>query len=239
VSKSTPDDGTTLPDDAMARLEELKPGHRGGLFTSDLTVNEFLLVKEAGFSPVGLVLGTSIYHVGLQVGRWSKNQELDVLSQAMYHARELAMARMEAEADVLGADGVVGVRLEVEFKEWGSDIAEFMAIGTAVKADPDNPAGTSWRNHKGQPFTSDLSGEDFYTLIRTGYAPLGLTMGTCVYHIAHRSMGSVISNAGMNLELPEFTQALYDARELAMARMQAVAEALQAEPGSTVPGQRS
>ena len=31
-----------------------------------------------------------------------------MLSQAMYHARELAMTRMQAEADVLGADGIVG-----------------------------------------------------------------------------------------------------------------------------------
>lgn len=220
---------TGLPEDAMKRLRELKPGKNGALFTSDLTVNEFLLVKEAGFHPLGLVLGTSIYHVGLQLGRWSKNQELDVLSQAMYHARELAMNRMEAEAGVLGADGIVGVRLEVEFKEWGRDIAEFLAVGTAVKADPGNPAGTHWRNNKGQPFTSDLSGQDFYTLIRTGYAPLGLIMGTCVYHIAHRTLGNTLSNVGQNAELPQFTQALYDARELAMARMQAEAETLAAE----------
>jgi len=57
------------------------------------------------------------------MGRWGKNQELDTLSNAMYHARELAMSRMEAEADVLGADGIVGVRLEIEFKEFGNDLA--------------------------------------------------------------------------------------------------------------------
>src|SRR5579884_4269889 len=100
----------------MRRLADLRPGAKGGIFTSDLSVNEFLLVKEAGFHPLGLVFGSSIYHVGIQVGRWGKNQELQVLSQAMYHARELAISRMEAEADVLGADGVVGVRLDVEFK---------------------------------------------------------------------------------------------------------------------------
>ena len=100
-----------VPKDAVARLAELKPGSPGAIFTSDLSVNEFLLVREAGFRPLGLVLGSSIYHVGLQFGRWGKNQELDVLSQAMYHARELAMGRMEAEADALGADGIVGVRL--------------------------------------------------------------------------------------------------------------------------------
>src|SRR6201991_4639531 len=125
-----------IPDDAMRRLAEMRPGQRTSLFTSDLSVNEFLLVREAGFRPLGLVLGSSIYHVGLQIGRWGKNQELNVLSQAMYHARELAMSRMEAEADALGADGIVGVRLDVELKEFGSDIAEFMAVGTAVTAEP-------------------------------------------------------------------------------------------------------
>ena len=76
-----------IPEDAMRRLAEMRPGQPGALFTSDLSVNEFLLVREAGFRPLGLVLGSSIYHVGLQIGRWSQNMELDTLSQAMYHAR--------------------------------------------------------------------------------------------------------------------------------------------------------
>jgi uncharacterized protein YbjQ (UPF0145 family) len=141
------------------------------------------------------------------------------------------MTRMEAEADALGADGIVGVRLDVELKEFGSDIAEFIAIGTAVKAEPNAGGGgvDNWRNNKRQPFTSDLSGQDFWTLIRAGYAPLGMVMGTCVYHIAHQRMGSVIGNIGRNVEIEQFTQALYDARELAMSRMQAEAEELHAE----------
>jgi uncharacterized protein YbjQ (UPF0145 family) len=218
-----------VPEDAMRRLAHLQPG-KGGIFTSDLTVNEFLLVREAGFRPLGLVLGSSIYHVGIQLGRWSKNQEMDVLSQAMYHARELAMSRMEAEASALGADGIVGVRLDVEFKEFGADIAEFIAIGTAVKADGADPGpGRSWRNNKGKPFTSDLSGQDFWTLVRAGYAPLDMVMGSCVYHVAHQRFSQVLGNAGRNVEIEQFTQALYDARELAMSRMQAEAEALDAE----------
>jgi len=220
-----------VPQDAIARLAELRPDRAGSIFTSDLSVNEFLLVREVGFRPLGLVLGSSIYHVGLQLGRWSQNQELNVLSQAMYHARELAMTRMEVEADTLGADGVVGVRLDVEMKEFGADIAEFIAVGTAVKAEPDAGGGgvTNWRNNKNLPFTSDLSGQDFWTLIRAGYAPLGMVMGSCVYHIAHQGVRRAIGNIGKNVEIEQFTQALYDSRELAMSRMQAEAEALHAE----------
>jgi uncharacterized protein YbjQ (UPF0145 family) len=229
TAKTLHDEG--VPEDAMRRLAHLQPG-KGGIFTSDLTVNEFLLVREVGFRPLGLVLGSSIYHVGIQLGRWSKNQEMDVLSQAMYHARELAMSRMEAEASALGADGIVGVRIDVEFKEFGADIAEFIAVGTAVKAEPGVDHGDhahGWRNNKGKPFTSDLSGQDFWTLIRAGYAPLDLVMGSCVYHIAHQRFGQVLGNMGRNVEIPQYTQALYDARELAMSRMQAEAEALHAE----------
>jgi uncharacterized protein YbjQ (UPF0145 family) len=219
-----------IPEDAMRRLAEMRPGQSTSLFTSDPSVNEFLLVREAGFRPLGLVLGTSIYHVGFQMGRWNSNQELTVLSQAMYHARELAMTRMEAEADQLGADGIVGVRLEIEFKEFGSDIAEFIAVGTAVAADDQQtPDGQGWRNNQGQPFTSDLSGQDFWTLIQAGYAPLGMVMGSCVYHIAHQRFWQALGNVGQNVELPQFTEALYDARELAMSRMQAEAEQLAAE----------
>jgi len=203
---------TGLPKGAGHRLEELEHG----LFTSDLSVNEFLLVKEAGFHPLGFVMGSSIYHTGIQTRRWGQSQELTKLTEAMYNARELAMTRMEEEADQLGADGVVGVRLDVNYYEWGSDAAEFIAMGTAVKAE----SGASYRNTLGKPFTSDLSGQDFWTIMQTGYVPQGLVMGTCVYHIAHRGMMQALGNAGQNVELPNFTQALYEARELAMTRMQ-------------------
>jgi uncharacterized protein YbjQ (UPF0145 family) len=197
----------------------------GRFFTSDLSVNEFLLIKQAGFEPLGLVVGSSIYHIGLQLRRWGTNQELDVLTQAMYHARELAMTRMEEEADSLDADGIVGVRLEVGRHEWGGELAEFIAIGTAVK----HAAGELHRAPNGRPFTSDLSGQDFWTLLSAGYRPVGLVLGNCVYHVAHQNVASWAQRVGRNVEMPNYTQAIYDARELAMARMQAEAESLEAE----------
>src|SRR5438128_218943 len=126
--------GDDLPVHARERLKSMRSDatHRG-LFTSDLSVNEFLLVKQAGFDPVGLVIGSSIYHIGYQQSNWKQSMEMSVLSQAMYEARDLAMTRMEEEADQLSADGVVGVRLDIGRYEWGEDVAEFIAVGTAVK----------------------------------------------------------------------------------------------------------
>src|SRR5579863_6758862 len=210
-----------LPKEAGHRLEELEHG----LFTSDLSVNEFLLIKEAGFHPLGFVMGSSIYHTGIQARRWSKSQELTKLTEAMYNARELAMTRMEEEADQLGADGVVGVRLDVNYYEWGPDLAEFIAVGTAIK----HSGGVVHRAPNGRPFTSDLSGQDFWTLLKSGHRPLGMVMGSCVYHVAHQSMWKAMKNVGQNVEMENFTQALYDARELAMERMQKEAKQLEAD----------
>ncbi|HTX45364.1 MAG TPA: heavy metal-binding domain-containing protein [Solirubrobacteraceae bacterium] len=214
-----------IPQSGRARIERMREDAKRGFFTSDLSVNEFLLVKQSGFEPLGLVLGSSIYHIGFQQAMWNQSQELGVLTQAMYHARELAMTRMEEEADQLGADGVVGVRLDIGRYEWGADLAEFIAVGTAVR----HRDGVLHRAPGGRPFTSDLNGQDFATLLRSGYRPVGLVIGNCVYHVARQGMMQTFRQMGRNMEMPNFTQALYEARELAMGRMQNEADSLQAE----------
>jgi uncharacterized protein YbjQ (UPF0145 family) len=226
MSQQMTPQGSDLPSHARERLNIMRgDAKHHALFTSDLSVNEFLLVCEAGFDPVGLVVGSSIYHIGYQQARWNQNQEMVVLTQAMYHARELAMTRMEEEANELRADGIVGVRLEVTRHEWGEALAEFVAIGTAIRS----RSGQPYRNARGLPFTSDLSGQDFWTLLRAGYRPVGMVMGNCVYHVAHQGMGQWLKQVGQNVEMTNYTQALYDARELAMERMQAEAISLGAQ----------
>jgi uncharacterized protein YbjQ (UPF0145 family) len=266
------------------------------LFTSDLSVNEFLLVKEAGFDPLGLVMGSSIYQIAPKLpgfGHNSHGSELEEMTRALYHARELAMNRMEEEAEALGADGVIGMRLDVslavnpvrmqwdlyrDWQEWGKstgmperslnlganwqswpklaaaqwsaycqqmgwvpeppapwarpwqkkvayalgqNVAEFVAIGTAIR----HRDGEHYRNKHGKPFQSDLSGQDFWTLVRCGYRPVGFVMGNCVYYVPPNLLQAP---AQTSCELPEYTHALYDARELAIERLQDEAEALDA-----------
>ncbi len=116
---------------------EVRPGYRGRAFTSDLTGQEFWLVVDKGFQPMGLVMGNCIYSMGA-VRNWlvgikgNFQGELKEYSELMYQARELALSRMQYEADLLNADGVIGVDLKVEFmhnNEW----MEVTAIGTAVR----------------------------------------------------------------------------------------------------------
>jgi uncharacterized protein YbjQ (UPF0145 family) len=110
---------------------------QGKAFTSDLSGQEFWLVVDKGYQPLGLVLGNCVYSMGAIGGFLSglkgmMRGEVEQYSRLMYEARELALSRMQAEADALGADGVIAVKLNIEYMH-GNEWMEVTAIGTAVK----------------------------------------------------------------------------------------------------------
>jgi uncharacterized protein YbjQ (UPF0145 family) len=85
-----------------------------------------------------MTMGSCVYHIahqkfGAMMGNMGKNVELEAFTQALYDARELAMARMQAEAEALHAEGIVGVQLRNHSHTWGSHTTEFFALGTAVR----------------------------------------------------------------------------------------------------------
>jgi uncharacterized protein YbjQ (UPF0145 family) len=223
-SKPTGAAASWEPRQAVDRLAVTAGADPNGVFTSDLSVAEYALLCEAGYEPLGFVVGSTIYHVGVQPGNWSENFELEVLTLAMYNAREIAMSRMRSEAQRLNADGIVGVQLLIQDYVWGEDVLEFIATGTAVRA-----PGSGARAPDGGPFTSNLSVQDFYRLLAAGAMPVAFVLGTCVYHIAHQSFRQMLRQAGQNTEMSLFTQGVYEARELALTRMQTEA----AEAGAT------
>jgi uncharacterized protein YbjQ (UPF0145 family) len=217
----TTEPAADLPQHARERIVQMRKAH---IFTSDLSVNEFLLVKQVGFDPVGLVMGSSIYQIAPPISNPSQSSELTSLTQALYEARDHAMTRMEEEAEALGADGVIGVRLQMNLHAFGRHIAEFVAVGTAIR----HRHGEHYRNKKGRPFTSDLTGQEFWTLVRAGYRPVGFVMGNCAYYVAPDELNASEGDF-RNQELVGYTHSLYDARELAIERLQAEAEELEAE----------
>lgn len=216
-----------LPLNARDRLYEQaqRQGTPQHIFTSDLSVNELTLIGEAGYEPLGQVMGSSIYHVGWQwmpsySGGWSgMSGELSVLTEAFYNARHLAIGRLQQEAQMLSATGVVGVRLERKQYEWGAGLLEFAAIGTAVREKDTPPTQTP-------PFISDLSGNDFWMLRQSGFRPVGFALGNCTYYQVPTwntqsvTTGGIFGGGWQNQELYDYTQALYSARSLAMSRME-------------------
>lgn len=190
---------------------------------SELSVTEFLTLSRLGFFPHGLVIGSAVYDAGSQYDWRVATHEVTSLSQAMHQARRFALGRMREQAAQLGAEGVVDVRLEVEHHVWrgGRQVAKFVAMGTAIgfdaaRAPTELASAPSLRLASGAPFTSDLTGTDFVTLLRAGYRPVTLAMGVCVYGLDPRELRKY---AGRDEEIGVYTQAFFDARETAMSRL--------------------
>jgi uncharacterized protein YbjQ (UPF0145 family) len=107
-----------------------------GVVTSDLTPQEMWNLNKMGYAPLKLLIGTSVYSLGLIGGVTSffksfTKGEIPELSKLIYEARENALAILNKEADAIGADEVVGVKTYIY--QLGSGLIEFLAIGTAVK----------------------------------------------------------------------------------------------------------
>jgi uncharacterized protein YbjQ (UPF0145 family) len=181
-------------------------------FTSELSIDEVLLVEEVGFEPVELVTGASFFLLTGLGEPQGPSSELETLSEVLARARREAMDRLHQQVVACGADGVVGMRVEITHQR---SEASFLAIGTAVRRR--DGQGAAWRDAQGMPFTCNLSGQDVWALVRGGFRPLALVHGVCAYHVVRRWLGDDAPSS----EDERATRGVYDARELAMSRMQA------------------
>ncbi|RUR12459.1 heavy metal-binding domain-containing protein [Legionella sp. km772] len=104
--------------------------------TSDMTNIEMWSMANMGYEPVKLLLGTSVFSLGLVGGITSTLKslfkgEINELTRMIYAARENALGIITDEAKAIGADDIVGVKTYVY--QLGNGLVEFLAIGTAVK----------------------------------------------------------------------------------------------------------
>ena len=184
--------------------------------TSDLSIDEEMVLHSIGWEPIELVSGVSIHSI--PAGIWSWGQGEITYASAAY-ARSFANAtdRIHQACTKAGAQGVVGVHVEWDVHRHHIDVA---LVGTAVRP-------VEWTGLSADPvFVSDLSGRDFALLHTAGWTPLGLAAGASFVYAPRRSMGTAMKQKGQNVELTNFTEAMYAARESAMERMQTSALAL-------------
>jgi uncharacterized protein YbjQ (UPF0145 family) len=206
-----------------------------GTWGSALSTEEFAAIRSAGFEPVGQVLGAAVYNIGFSggyncPGAWSGfgsyaqayrsvtqvsgrggYGSFGPLTQAMYDARHLAINRMITECAELGGHGIVGVSLNIGSFPAGG--LEFKAIGTAVRAPGSAPLQ--------QPFSSDLSGQDFAKLLSSGWVPAGLALGISVgaRHDDWLTVGQTRWGAG-NAEVVGYTELVNDTRHDARQQLE-------------------
>lgn len=108
----------------------------GGVITSDLTAEETWNISKLGYVPMKLILGTSVYSLGVVGGlraavRGFIKGEITTLTQLIYGAREQSLKKVQEQAQQIGADDVLGIKTYIY--QLNGDVIEFLAIGTAVK----------------------------------------------------------------------------------------------------------
>ena len=184
--------------------------------TSDLSVDESLLLHAAGWEPVDLVCGVGVVSVPVGVWNWGAGP-ISMASDAHNAAVERAAEELRGECSRVKGHGVVGVRVEVSVRP---HFIEVELVGTAVQpvAGAQDPRGKDAA--VAMPFVSDLSARDFTLLQRAGWMPVGLAFGASFVYAPRRRAGAAMKQSTQNVELTNYTEAMYAARESAMERMQ-------------------
>ncbi len=180
-----------IPESGVERLEQ----NRQGLYTSDLSVNER-------------------HRSGIRPGR-TRRRQLDLPHRDSGRrpdhqpgARHALAGDVQRAASRDDADGGGGRSARGGRDRRSAPGHRALRMGTEhgrVHRDR-HPVkhrdGVLHRAPNGRPFQSDLSGQEFWTLLRTGHRPVGIVMGSCVFHVGRRGPLRTIAQTGRNVELP-------------------------------------
>lgn len=194
-------------------------------FSSSADGQELYCQMDAGFRPIRFVFGNVAYSIGIGGGiggmfKSLQRGEVPQFSQIFNETRHLALLRIAHEARTAGANAVVGIQTSIiPFK----GMQEMVMIGTASYHEALPP------QYAQAPITSDLTNEEMWNLIHMGYMPIQLVLGVSVYSLG--LVGGITSafKALARGEISELTSLIYEARENAIARIAADANACGAD----------
>jgi uncharacterized protein YbjQ (UPF0145 family) len=209
----TPDIRAEMLRGAQSMATPAHPSKERGI-TSDLSVDEALLLHAAGWEPLDLVCGVAVVSVPVGVWNWGRGA-ISLAGDAHNAAVDQASRVLRGECGKVHGHGVVGVRVEVSVRTHHIDVE---LVGTAVR--PINGKGKGTDAALAMPFVSDLSARDFTLLQRAGWMPVGLAFGASFVYAPRRTAGTAMKQTRQNVELTNYTEAMYSARESAMEKMQ-------------------
>jgi len=194
-------------------------------FTSDLSSKEYALASASGLQPVAQIMGSSVVQHGWSNYGWGGFyggiQELPSFAEPWNLARERAFDRLEQEARFAGAHGVIGIETTAAGTLGEADNVEYVVFGTAVRdtgVTPRDPARVAM---------CALSGQDVDKLRRIGAEVIGVIGHTSVVAVALDPSSNYIMNSSgfwgagaTNIEIPQITQGVYAARQLAFSEVE-------------------
>lgn len=189
------------------------------MIISGLSGNEIYCLAQKGWNLGGIVVGNSVYSLGLVRSITSglktlAGGEISAVTQLITDGRHQAIQRLEEEALKGGAHGMTGVSSELKGM---SNLIEFLAIGSAIQG----------RDYPGPFFSTACSGQDLYCQIDAGYEPRHFVMGNVAYALGiGRGLLGGFRVITMRGEVKEFSDMYNHTRHLALTRLEEEAAAL-------------
>jgi uncharacterized protein YbjQ (UPF0145 family) len=184
--------------------------------TSDLSLDEVLLLHSVGLEPASVVTSASCVTLPSTIWSWSTGQ-VEAADYSFGRAFQTAREHLSEQVHQAGAIGAVGIEVEIELAPHRFLIT---MIGTSVRPVTDQDGGARFPVRYRTPFLCDLSARDFVVLSRSGWYPINLVGGASFVHAPRRTMGAALGQATQNVELTNMTETLYEARERAMGQLQ-------------------
>jgi uncharacterized protein YbjQ (UPF0145 family) len=185
---------------------------KGSVF-SGLNANEMYCLKLIGLEPDDLVIGNSVYSLGVIGGLKSSIRtvvggEIKSITEIILQGRKLAFQRLIAEVEATNGFGVSGMTSELVFQP--SQNIEFLSVGSAVQPGQ----GLALK-----PFTSSFDGQELYCAVDAGYEPISFVFGNVAYSIGITKgiLGGFRSLA--RGEVSQYSGIFNDTRKLALQRI--------------------
>ena len=194
------------------------------MFSSAGDAQELYCHMDAGYQPLSFAFGNIAYSVGLGGGvlgllKTFVKGEIQEFSDVFNHTRHFALNRLLKNAYQNGANSVVGIRTNVMNFD---GFHEMYMVGTATH-------NTNLNLGKGEIISSDLTGEELWSLTKIGYAPIKLLISTSVYSLGIVGGFKSVLKGFIKGEITELTDMIYHAREQVFSRIEREAIQLEAD----------
>jgi len=183
------------------------------MMLTGLSGNEIYCLAQKGWAPGNIVVGNSVYSLGV-LGSFASGMrtlaggEVKNITQLISDGRHAAIKRLEDEAVEEGAHGLTGVVSEL--KSVGG-LTEFLAIGSAVKGG----------EYVGPFFSTACSGQELYCQLDAGYAPRHFVIGNVAYALGvTRGFMGTLRQLTRRGEVKEFSDMYNHTRHLALERLE-------------------
>lgn len=195
------------------------------LWSTSANGQELYCQLDCGFEPLQFVFGNVAYSIGVGGGikgalRSLKSGEVIEYSNMLNHTRHLALERITNEAKAVGANAVLGINTVITPI---SGMQEMLMTGTASH----NSALPARFNDA--PITSDLTNEEMWNVIHSGYCPVKLVLGVSVFSLGFAGGVKAMFKSFVRGEISELTYLIYQARVRALSMIAEDAQTVDAD----------